>query len=116
MLLGRGLSAGTFPTNPFAEPRSTRPEILQTAADRAARNPGGLRDCRYPSPTSGAGFTGREQAPIALIQERLNGVKTGLDGGGVDLAARVDAAVRVLLPKPFASVCCYFAHFPIRSL
>jgi len=55
------------------------------------------------------------QAPIALIQERLNGVKTGLDGGGVDHAARVDAAIRVL-PKPFASVCCYFAHFPIRSL
>jgi len=82
LLLGRWLSAGTFPTNPFAEPHSTGPEIMEAAADRAARNPGGLRDCRYPSPASGAGFTGREQAPIPLVQERLNGVKTGLDGGG----------------------------------
>jgi len=115
LLLGRGLSAGTFPTNPFAEPHCTRPEIMEAAADRAARNPGGLRDCRYPSPASGAGFTGREQAPIALIQEGLNGVKTGLDGGGVDHAAMVDAAFG-FSPKPSASVCCFFAHFPIRLL
>jgi hypothetical protein len=48
-------------------------------------------------------------------EPRLNGVKTGLDGGGVDHAAMVDA-VFGFSPKPSASVCCFFAHFPIRLL
>jgi len=103
--LGRRLSAATSPTNPFAEPHSTRPEILQAAPYRAARNPGDLRDCHYPTPASGAGFTGRKQAPIPLIQERIKGSKRAWIAAVLIIreGRRRSSSLTETFPRPFVA-------------
>ena len=67
-----------------------RPPGEQLPTDRAPRNPGRPRHRRYPAVTSSACFTRSKQAPISLVEKRLDCIEAGLDGCCVDHTAKLE--------------------------
>jgi hypothetical protein len=88
--LGRGLLSATLPANPLAAPHDPGPEVRQAAAYGAARDSGGPRNRGNSATASSARFTRGEQAPVSLVEERLECIEAGLDGILVNHSTRLD--------------------------
>src|SRR5271165_56411 len=87
--LDRRLAATTPTTHPAAQLLGARQQIRKTAADGAARHARRSRDPGYPAAPGGARFTGGQQTPLLLVQDRGKRFEACCDGSGVDHTSRV---------------------------
>ena len=116
--LGCWLAAATRSPNPRAEHHGTRTQVCQAPIDRAARYAGRLRYRAHPATSGRTCFTGREQPPRSLVQDRLKRLEASLDGSDVNHTVRIDAPASTSrqFPDSFVAFLSASRFFPSDSI
>src|ERR1700683_5431678 len=83
------VAAPAAPPDSLAVLNRAAAQILQPAADRAARDAGCLQDSRNSSATCRARFAGRQQTPIPLAKKWRERIESSCYPCGVDHAPKV---------------------------
>ena len=78
------LASAPMPANATARQPRPAVEFLQASADRADSDPGGTRHGGNAATPGRPRLAGGERSTPALVKQRRQSNKTGIDGGGID--------------------------------